>query len=370
MAKLSVKIEAVTKDLAGQMLIAQGAFKKFGGSVKNIALGVAGFGTAIIGGIAKIGMMGSKLAQTQISMEAFLGSAEKAKQLISDLRAFSDVTPFKTSEILEAGKVLSSVEKDVTKILPTIKMLGDISAGTGKDLNQLTDIFVKMKNLGRVTFEELNQLANANIVSFDKLSETLGIKGKTQLRKYIEAGKLGFKDIQAILKESTAVGGRFNGLMEKQSKTLIGRWSTLSSLVENTFADMGGPLQNSLNSIVVTMTDWVTQMRTGRGILGFIAKDLKTVSTILESTRSGGSLEEATGLKGYGKADVAVDSMSGIYDILGGAYNPLTWAPQLGVKAMQGMGFGSESRSEELGLLKEVVENTAKTKDNTQSSRY
>ena len=107
MAKLSVKIEAVTKGLSAKLTSARSAFKKFGGSVKNIGIGVLGFGTAIGTAVFSIAKMAGKLVQTKIAMETFLGSAEKAKQLISDLRQFADVTPFDTNSVIAAGKILA-----------------------------------------------------------------------------------------------------------------------------------------------------------------------------------------------------------------------------------------------------------------------
>ncbi len=364
MAKLSVKIEAITKGLSAKLTSAQASFKKFGGSVKSIAVGVLGFGTAIGGSIFAIGKMGGTLAQTKIAMEAFLGSSEKATQLISDLRQFADVTPFDTNSILKAGKTLASVEKDVTKILPTIKMLGDISAGTGKDLNELTNIFVKMKNLGRVTFEELNQLANANIVSFDELAKSIGVKGKGALRKYIESGKVGFKDIVKLLKSATGEGGRFNDLMNKQSQTFIGRLSTLQGKLQNLATDIGGPLQNSLTSITDTFINWTDQAKLMRGPIGLLVKDLGAIATLLESTRDGGSLAKATGLKDFGVTDLITDSLIGTEKSIGD--NPLA-----GIGAgMKLLGFGSEAKGEQAMFDSEVADILRSIDNNTSNKRF
>jgi len=333
---------------------AKSKLKSFGGFAKNVTKGLFAFTAASIGLIAKIGQMGGKLAQTQISMEAFLGSAEKAEQLIKDLRQFADVTPFDTNSILEAGKVLTSVEKDITKIIPLIKMLGDISAGSGKDLNEIVKIFVKIKNQGRVTFEELNQLTNANIISMDQLGKSLGIKGKAQLRKFIEAGKVGFKDINKLLKEVTATGAKFGGLMEKQSRTLLGRFSTLQGKIQNLATDLGGPLQDSLISITDTFIDWTSQAKNLRGPLGLLIKDLGSIADLLELTRDDTTLESSTGLKDFGTADLIADVLASGSTKLGGfEVNPLAAVGRIG----QSFGLGSDAiGAEMLGKINEGIE--------------
>jgi tape measure domain-containing protein len=365
MAKLSVKIEAVTKGLSAKLSSAKGMFKKFGGSVKSIGIGVLGFGTAIAGAVFSIGKMGGKLVQTKIAMETFLGSAEKAKQLIKDLRQFADVTPFDTESILQAGKTLATVEGDVTKILPLLKMLGDISAGSGKELNELVKIFAKIKRQGIATQEELNMLYNAGVFSQKELAESMG-KTEKSMRSLTRAGKVGFNDVNNLLKESTRIGGKFGGIMEKQSKTFIGRLSTLQGKLQNLAMDVGGPLQNSLTSITDTFIDWTAQARNMRSPLGLLIKDLGVVADLLESTRDKGSLAKTTGLKDFGKADVATDI---------GADLPWWMSPgvKLASMGMQSLGFGAQAKGQQAGLGtvdEEVRQAIIKTANNTSKQGF
>jgi len=364
MPKLSVKIEAVTKGLQAGLKSAQAQFKRFGKSAKNIGLGLIGFGTAIVGTIAKIGQMSGKLVQTQLAMETFLGSAEKAKQLISDLRKFADVTPFDTNSVIEAGKVLAGAGVEAENTVNVIKMLGDISAGTGKDLGEMAQLYAKSMNKGKVQTKELLQLVNAGVPIIDKLAKSMN-RPKEAIFKMAETGKIKFKDLNQVFKEMTSNGGIYAGLMEKQSQTLLGKWSTLQGKIQNLTADIGGPLQNSLISITDTFINWTEQAKNMRGPMGLLIKDLQVVADLLESTRDGGNLSKTTGLKDYGKVDLATDVASQVpwyLSPLSSGASALGGAMGFGAEAIgrtQGANGGmSQAESDRLDILERIANNT------------
>ena len=354
MPKLSVKIEALTKGLGGQLSAASSKFQKFGSKISsamkpltNIAMGVAGFGIAIGGAIAKIGQMGGELVQTQLAMETFLGSSEKAKQLISDLRKFADVTPFDTNSVIQAGKVLAGAGVEAEKTVDVIKMLGDISAGTGKDLGEMSQLYAKSMNKGKVQTKELLQLVNAGVPIIDKLAKSMGMP-KEAIFKMAETGRIKFKDLQKVFKDMTSEGGIYAGLMGKQSQTLLGKWSTLQGKIQNLTADIGGPMQKSLTSITDTFIDWTSQAKTMRGPLGLLIKDLGVIADVLETTREG---ENFMGFKGKGAAegfettalDTAADTAKGMAD----AFGPFGFvmSKQIGM-AQSLFGIGAEAKGQ------------------------
>jgi len=355
MAKLSVKIEAVTKGLSAKLNSAKGTFKKFGSSVKNIGVGVLGFGIAIGTAVFAIAKMAGKLVQTKIAMETFLGSAEKAKQLISDLRKFADVTPFDTNSVIEAGKILAGAGVEAKGVIDVVKMLGDISAGTGKDLNEMARLYAKSMNKGKVQTRELLQLVNAGVPIIDKLAKSMN-KPKEAIFKMAEQGKIKFKDLNQVFKEMTSNGGIYAGLMDKQSRTFIGRLSTLQGKLQNLATDVGGPLQKSMTSITDTLIDWTDQAKTMQGPIGTLTRGLQGIADILESTRKGGSLAKTVGLEGYGVTDIATDMLK---DIGKGQSNddflsPLRDVAKLWFEGMSSglgmLGFGSEAIGQQAGL--------------------
>lgn len=183
----------------------------------------------------------SDLEQVNVAFETFLGNADAARKVVADLRKFADVTPFETDQVNQAGKALLAFGFTAENLIPTLTEIGDVASGTGKDFNELVLIYGKAATEGKIQNDTLNQLAEAGIPVYTELAKVLGVN-QDQIRKLAEQGKIQFTDLQAVFTNLTSEGGRFAGLMEKQSQTLGGLFSTLKSAVSNVLAQLGTAL--------------------------------------------------------------------------------------------------------------------------------
>lgn len=199
---------------------------------------------AVVGAFKSLGAAFSKasdLEQLTIAFETFLGSADKAKAVIADLKAFEVKTPFEADQVNGAGRALLAFGVTTKDLIPTLTRIGDVASGTGKDFNELTLIYGKAKTQGIIQGEELNQLAEAGIPIYAELAKVLGVN-ENQIRKLGEQGRIQFSDLDQVFKNLTGEGGRFAGLMERQSKSLGGLYSTLKSALGNLLTEVGNVL--------------------------------------------------------------------------------------------------------------------------------
>ncbi len=202
--------------------------------------------TAFAGGIVKLG---AQMEQTRVSMTTFLGDSEKANQSINQLTAFANATPFDTNQVLRAGKGLLAFGVTADDLVPTLTKIGDISAGTGKNFNELATIFGKAKIAGTLYAEDINQLVEAGIPVMEEFAKALGTT-EDQVKKMASEGKLKFKDLENAFTNLTAEGAMFGGLMEKQAETLGGKWSTLIGKAQLMGARIGEALIPILKPLV------------------------------------------------------------------------------------------------------------------------
>ncbi len=79
--------------------------------------------------------------QTEVAFTTMLGSADAAKNMLKELTSFAAATPFEMPGIKQAARTLLAFGTTQDQVLPLLKMLGDVSAGTGKDLAELSVIF-------------------------------------------------------------------------------------------------------------------------------------------------------------------------------------------------------------------------------------
>lgn len=196
-----------------------GVLSKFGLNLGSI-LGFTGF-TAIGGAVLNLG---DKLEQANISFEVMLGSSEKAKKMLADLSNFAANTPFELQGIRDSAKQLMAMGIEADDMIPTMKMLGDISAGTGTPLKQIAYAFWQVKTAGVATTQDMNQLLNAGIPIWKELGKVVGATAG-QVKKMVENREITFEQLQQAMKNMTEQGGIFNDLMSKQAESLSGKWS-------------------------------------------------------------------------------------------------------------------------------------------------
>ena len=247
------KAEQATDKLNKEIKETEAVGTKSFGNLKNaiLASGVI----AIMGGIAKkVFDIGIAAEQTAISFNTFLGSAEKGKRLLAELTKFAIVTPFTPDQVNKAAKSLLAFGVEANKIIPTLKMIGDVSSGTGKDLAEMAIIFGQIRSTGRLMGQDLLQLINAGFNPLQIISQKTG-KSVGELKAEMEKGLITFDMVEQAFKDATSAGGLFFNLMEKQSKSLGGILSTiqgnLEEIAKGLFEDQSGAAKELAQSIAV-----------------------------------------------------------------------------------------------------------------------
>lgn len=169
----------------------------------------------------------SDFEQANVQFGVMLGSAEKASKLVNELQNMANVTPFETQDLLDASKTLLNFGTNLEEILPDLQMLGDISGGNRERMRSMTLAFSQMSSAGRLMGQDLLQMINAGFNPLQVISEKTG-KSMAELKDEMGEGKIPVEMVKQAFKDATSEGGRFYGMMEKQSETLEGRFSTLN----------------------------------------------------------------------------------------------------------------------------------------------
>lgn len=176
--------------------------------------------------------------QLGISFTTMLGDAGEAQKLIGSLQKFGAETPFETKDINPAARSLLAFGVAADQIVPTLRVLGDIAAGTNQPLGELAEIFGKAKVQGRLFQEDINQLTGRGIPVIQEFAKQFGV-GTDEVRNLVEQGKIGFPQLQQALASLSGQGGQFAGLMQAQSQSLAGLWSTAKDNVTLALTEIG-----------------------------------------------------------------------------------------------------------------------------------
>ena len=246
------EMEAAQRQLRETAEAAQGA------STAMVAVGVA---AGIACGAAV--QLAARLEQTQVAFTTLLGGAAAADTMLRDLQKFAAETPFEFPGLADAARQLIAFGVSAEETIPSLRRIGDISAGIGAPIGEIAEVYGKARVQGRLFGEDINQLTGRGIPVIGELAKQFGI-AESGVRQLVESGQVHFKHLERAFISLTGEGGKFAGLMEAQSKTLAGLWSTLKDNVGLAATALGEIIIKSLNlkGAIKNMIDATDRIRT------------------------------------------------------------------------------------------------------------
>jgi len=258
-AKLTIELGATIGKLKRGLANARAELKGWSQRVAKLGkVGLAVGAGALAAGLATLTKraveLAAKFQQTQVAFNAMLGDSQKAASLIEALTEFSTKTPFSPEKVQQAAKTLLSFGFTAEEVKKTLKPLGDVAAGTGKDFQELAVIFGQIKSAGRLMGQDLLQLINAGFNPLQVMSEKTG-KSVTQLKDDMSKGLITFDMVEQAFIDATSAGGLFNDMMAKQSETLIGKVSTLKGNFDELLKTLGSGSTGFLADLVEQLNE-------------------------------------------------------------------------------------------------------------------
>lgn len=210
-----------------------------------------------------IANLGMDLETTKVKFDTLLGSQEASKRMLGDLDKFANATPFDNADLRGNAELLLNFGIAGEKILPTLKMIGDVSGGNKEKLNSLTLAYAQASSTGKLMGQDLLQMINAGFNPLQIISEKTG-RSMASLKDDMSKGKIGADMIEEAFRIATSEGGRFNGMMEKVSQTAAGKLSTMLGTLRLRVANWS---ENALTPILGKVFDFGTQFINGFGVV-------------------------------------------------------------------------------------------------------
>ena len=209
--------------------------------------------------------------QLEVAFETMLGSKSKADALMGQLIDTAAKTPFEMSEVAEASKMLLAYGMEGNKVNETLIRLGDIAAGLSMPLKDLAFLYGTTMVQGRLYTQDLNQFLGRGIPLADELAKQFG-KNKSEVKKLVEEGKIGFPEVQKAIEALTGEGSKFGGLMDKQSKTIKGQLSNIEDAWEQMMNEIGKSQEGNISGALDITGKLIENWRTvGKVVLSVVA---------------------------------------------------------------------------------------------------
>ena len=201
-------------------------------------LGQIGVGVSLAGLVKQIAQTRGEFQQLEVAFATLLQSQEKADALMSQMVELAAKTPFDLQGVASGARQLLAYGFAAEDITNTLTRLGNVAAGLGLNLQDLTWLYGTTAVQGRLYTRDVMQFQSRGIDLAGELATQLG-KTRAEISQMVTEGKIGFPEVQKAIESMTNEGGKFHNLMQEQSKTITGLISNLGDALDMMFNDLG-----------------------------------------------------------------------------------------------------------------------------------
>lgn len=245
---VGAKIDGLRKEIDSAQKILKQKFGSKGLGISESSLEVlGGLGLAIAGIGAASVKAAADMEQTRKAFTTLLKDATLAKDFLAELETFAANTPFELPGLLQASKKMLAFGFTAQQVIPVLTAVGDSAAalGMGQDgIDRLTIAIGQMQAKGKVSAEEMLQLAEAGVPAWQMLADAMGTS-IPQAMKMAEKGTIdSATGIQAII---SGMNSKFGGMMQEQSSTINGMLSNIQDSIGQTMVVIGDEITEGLN---------------------------------------------------------------------------------------------------------------------------
>lgn len=196
--------------------------------------------------ISNIAQVRGEFQQLEVAFKTMLGSEDKANALMQQLVKTAATTPFDLQGVANGAKQLLAYGENVENVNDDLIRLGNIAAGLSQPLGDLVYLYGTTMTQGRLYTADLNQFTGRGIPMIRELAKVFGV-AEGEVKSLVEAGKVGFPEVQKVIQNLTNEGGMFFNLMQEQSKTITGQISNIEDSISTMFNEIGKANEGIIN---------------------------------------------------------------------------------------------------------------------------
>lgn len=165
--------------------------------------------------------------------------------------------------VYQNAKTMMSFGITAEKVIPHLKMLGEVSMGDAERLQSLTLAFSQTNAAGKLMGQDLLQYVNAGFNPLHEISVMTG-KSMADLRKQMEQGAISSDMVVKAFQHATGAGGLFNNMLGQMAETTGGKLQNLHGKIAALEIALGERFNGTMNatlditsSIVTAFKHWI-----------------------------------------------------------------------------------------------------------------
>ena len=243
-------------DRAGGALLGIGEKASQGGNLITQALKGAGAlvaSTFAVSGardfISNMISVRQSIEQSEAALTSFLGSKEKADQMMESFKEMAATTPIDLETLSSSTQTMLGFGVSAETAGKMMHVLGDISGGNTQKFQSLSLAFSQMSSAGRLMGQDLLQMINAGFNPLEEMSRQTG-KSIAELKEEMSKGAISSQQVTEAFISATEEGGRFHGMLKAQSQGLAGSFAKLKGAMNGMYNELGKESEGAIKGAV------------------------------------------------------------------------------------------------------------------------
>lgn len=243
-------------DRAGGALLGIGEKASQGGNLITQALKGAGAlvaSTFAVSGardfISNMISVRQSIEQSEAALTSFLGSKEKADQMMDSFKQMAATTPIDLETLSSSTQTMLGFGVSAETAGKMMRVLGDISGGNTQKFQSLSLAFSQMSSAGRLMGQDLLQMINAGFNPLEEMSRQTG-KSIAELKEEMSKGAISSQQVTEAFISATEEGGRFHGMLKAQSQGLAGSFAKLKGAMNGMYNELGKESEGAIKGAV------------------------------------------------------------------------------------------------------------------------
>jgi hypothetical protein len=234
--------------------------------------------------ISDLANITGELELQERSLEVILGNASTAREMYSQIRDLSQLSPYTFEDLLKSHRQLAAFGIETKDMYNTLKSLSDIGAGLDIPVERLILAYGHTKSYGYLSGIQNRQFETAGIDMVGSLTDLynkraseekkLGIPAdyvsRTDIFKKMRERSIPFSDVESVIMDLDKPGGKFYNMQLKQYDTLGGKLRNLRNNYRIMMSEIGqdnhGLLTGGVDVLNELMAHWQKYGRILKGI--------------------------------------------------------------------------------------------------------
>lgn len=189
------------------------------------------------------------------ALASILQNKDKADKLFGQITDLAVQSPFTLKELVTYTKSLSAYSVEYEKLYDTTKMLADVSAGLGVDMQRLILAFGQVKAANFLRGTETRQFTEAGINMLGELAKYYSeLEGRIVSVNEVQDRQfkrmISFQDVEQVFKRLTSAGGMFYNMQERQAETIAGMMSNLQDRIDLMLNSIGKSNEGTIKGVI------------------------------------------------------------------------------------------------------------------------